>query len=276
MQQARDAVGNQLLERAVRGRDGRHSRGHRLHHHQPERLQPGRRRDHHRRPSGQVTAFRGTPEPDVRHVVPPRGPRGHLVRQRPGARDHQRQPERTTQPVPRRHQQGHALLLGQPAEEQHVLTIAGPAHAGVGDEVVLHGQPVRGQARVHEQPPLGVGNAEEPRDPGAPAVPVRDEVDGHRQRRDGGPAVAAVPHRGHRRAADAVRAHLAVAVQRAGRADQAVVVQRRHHRHPRVRARRQHRGRKQRERVVDVHHVRPLHPPPGGQLGARGAGPRPR
>ena len=84
---------------------------------------------------------------------------------------------------------------------------------------------------------LRVGDAEEPGHRRPPPAPVASQVDRHRHGRQRRAPVAAVPHRGQRQPADARRAHRAVAVQRAGRADLRVVVQRRHDRHPGVGAR---------------------------------------
>lgn len=149
-----------------------------------------------------------------------------------------------------------------------MLAGAGPSGVRVGHEVVLHRQPLGRHAGPHQDVALRRGNAEEPLHPGPPPSPVDRQADRERHRRQPGVAVAAVPDGGQRRGPDALGARPAVPLQRAGRTDLGVVVQRGDGGHARVGAGGQHRRRQERKDVVDVHHVRPLGAKPGGELRA--------
>ena len=150
-----------------------------------------------------------------------------------------------------------------------MLAGARPAGARVGHEVVLHRQPLGRHAGPHQDVALRRGDAEEPLHAGPPPPPVDRQADRERHRRQ--PGVRGSSRAGRRAAAcrpDALGARPAVPLQRAGRADLGVVVQRGDGGHAGVGAGGQHRGRQEREDVVDVHHVRPLGAQPGGELRA--------
>lgn len=258
------------------GGDGRHPGRHRLHDHQAERLQPRRGRHHGDRARDGLLALRRVQQADVTHVVPTRGPGGHLRLQRPGAGDHERYADTAARRdlVPRGHEQPYALGLREPAEIEHVLAVTGSATARIRHEVVLHRQPLGRHAGPHQDVALRGGDAEEPLHAGPPAPPVDRQADRERHGRQAGVAVAAVPDGGQRCRADALGARPAVPLERAGRADLGVVVQRGDGGHPGVGAGGEHRGRQEREDVVDVHHVRPLGAQQGGEFRAHRRVPR--
>lgn len=252
------------------GGDGRDPRRHRLHDHQAERLEPCRGSHHGDRPRDGPPALRRVQQTDVAHVVPARRPGGHLSLQRSRAGDHERHAHTAARGdlVPRGHEQPHALGLREPAQVEQMLTVAHSAGARVGHEVVLHRQPLGRHAGPHQDLALRRGDAEEPLHAGPPPPPVDRQAHRERHRREAGVPVAAVPDGGQRRRPDALGARPAVPLQRAGRADLGVVVQRGDGGHPGVGAGGQYRRRQQREDVVDVHHVRPFGAQPGGEFRA--------
>ena len=123
------------------------------------------------------------------------------------------------------------------------------------DEVGLDHQAVPGEAGTGEQLALGRRQHEEPLDAPLPPPRVDDDRRGVRHRQQRRTPVAAVPHTSQWAAAEAVVADGAIAEQRAARAHEPVVVQRRHHGHPCCSGSGQDGRAEQRERVVQVHDV---------------------